>query len=146
MADNSNHQHHQPKWILVPSNAVTTWQIVNIGCLAVWTILLYLNGDVYERSRIFEALKGITPSIGWWTGITSIFLICNLLPIVRWWATHVNRTYRTKFTGLSLSAFWWGYIAMMFAVGQGFDLGFGIHAVLAAGSVYEAFRLVRGRV
>ncbi len=126
----------------VPSSKGTSLQITNIMLLAWWTAMLIVNHDTYQRSGAYEAL-GIMPDVYWWAAGTGLLTLVCILPMLRWWRQRINHTYTTKTVGMIVSGAWWMFLAMIFLMAQGLNLGFGVHFALALGCIYESAQISR---
>lgn len=132
-------RHRTPRIYPLTRNAVTSLQLLNIAMLGWWTFILAIHHEEYSRAEAFEALR-LLGDVYWWMWITGGVLLLNVLPLVRWWALYVNRTYLLKRTGLTLSAMWWSFLASMFYL-AGVDLGIGIHLAMALACLFEVMRI-----
>lgn len=129
-----------PRIMPLPRNAITSFQVVNIGMLAWWTYQLLAHYEQYDQ---IEALQ-VLPSALWWGVIAAIGVIINGLPLVPWWARWVNHAFWSKLLGLFGSIFWWGYLTGIFLYLVGLDNYMtGLHFILMLGAIFEFSRLMR---
>lgn len=133
----------RPRIMALPINAVTSFQLINPALLLVWTVVLFTQHEQIQNNPEFETLWRILPRAWWWAWITLGIFLLNVLPLVPVWVRHINSTFRTKYVGLLLSAVWWMFIAAMFLILAGLDVGFGVHLILGLGATFELMRLVR---
>lgn len=124
----------------LPRNAVTSFQLVNVGMLIWWTFQFFAHYREYDQ---IEALA-IMPSTFWWGVVTLLGVIVNMLPLLPWWARYVNHSFWSKLLGLFGSIFWWGYLTGVFLYLVGPDnFATGLHFILMLGAVFEFARLMR---